>query len=304
MVKAFTFTNYLDKSVKVTLKEAEPDHGLLIRSIDGLGPVHAQLNSTELVTIDGSKFNSARRLKRNIVINFIFVGADIEAVRYRTYEYFPEKKYITVLAETDTRSAIAYGYVEYNDPTIFSKAEGCQVSIICDDPNFYAMDGNQLQKTDFFSITPLFEFPFSNESLTEKLIEFGSIELYKEKVITYYGDVEVGILIRVHFLGPAGDMTIYNLDTRETMKLKLSAIQTLTGMDISAGDDIIISTVRNEPYVHLIRGGVMINVLNILDKHSTWFELRYGDNLFAFVADSGENNIQLMIENRTVYRGV
>lgn len=304
MVKSFTFTNYLDKSLKVTLKEAEPDHGLLIRSVDGLGPVRAQINDTELVTIDGAKFNSARRLKRNIVINFIFTGPDIESVRYNTYEYFPEKKYIEVLVETDTRLAIAYGYIEFNEPTIFSDQEGAQVSIICEDPNFYAADENGNHRTKFFGITPLFEFPFSNESLTEKLIEFGSIEMYKERVVPYDGDVEIGIIIKIHFLGNAGNLTIYNLDTRETMILMLSKIQSITGTAIVAGDDLIISTVRNDPYIHLLRGGVLTNVLNILDKHSTWFELTKGNNTFAFVAESGENNLQFIIENRVVYRGV
>lgn len=304
MIKSFTFTNYLGEPLTVTLTEVEPSHGLLIRSVEGLGPVKADIKRTNFVTRDGSKFNSARREERNIVIDFIFTGTDIEAVRQLTYKYFPEKRYITVLVEADHRTAEAYGYVEHNEPNIFSDQEGTQISIICDDPNFYSAGIMSDQSTDFFGAKPLFEFPFENNSLTEKLIEFGSIDFYKERVVSYYGDADVGIIIEIHFLGAAGNIVIYNTETRETMRLNLSKIQSITGNPIMAGDDIIISTLRDKTYVQLLREGVYTNVLNILDRQSDWLQLTQGDNVFAFTAESGENNIQIRIKNRVVFRGI
>lgn len=304
MIKSFTFTNYLGESLTVTLKEAEPSHGLLIRSVEGLGPVVAQINGTETVTIDGSKHNSARRQDRNIVIDFIFTGVDIEAVRQLTYKYFPEKKYITVAVEADHRIAEAYGYVEHNEPNIFSNEEGAQISIICHDPNFYSIEGSGKQITNLFGIIPLFEFPFENNSLTEKLIEFGEIPDSSERLVVYNGEVETGFLIKIHFLGPVSDLTLYNTLTREKMILNLNAITLIMGSPIQQGDDITISTVRDNRYVTFFRSGTFKNALNIVDKNADWFELNQGDNFFAFTSNGDEKNIQITIENKIVYRGI
>lgn len=304
MIKSVTVTNYLGESVKIVLTEAEPDHGLLITNIDGLGPVGADINRTEIATNDGDLYNSARRKGRNIVMQLQFEGSDIEAIRHLTYKYFPEKKYTTIVVEADHRICEAYGYIESNNPTIFSEKEGCQVSIICPDPNFYSAgeDGNNV--TTFFGVEPLFEFPFDNNSLEEDLIEFGSIENKTEQTIVYDGDANVGILIRIHAVGSVGDITIYNTGTREIMKLDMAKLEALTGDTLIAGDELIISTVRGNKYISLLRNGQYTNVLNILDKNSDWFELAKGDNVFVYVAEYGTTNVQFKIENRTVFEGV
>ena len=38
MIKSVTITNYLGESVKITLAEDDPEHGMIISSITGLGP--------------------------------------------------------------------------------------------------------------------------------------------------------------------------------------------------------------------------------------------------------------------------
>lgn len=45
-------------------------------------------------------------------------------------------------------------------------------------------------------------------------------------------------------------------------------------------------------------------VLNALDKESDWFQLTKGDNIFAYTADEGAENLQFKIENRIIYEGV
>ena len=54
----------------------------------------------------------------------------------------------------------------------------------------------------------------------------------------------------------------------------------------------------------LVREGKTYNILNCLSKDSDWFQLTKGDNLFAYTADEGANNLQFTIENRIVYEGV
>ena len=304
MIKSVIVTNYLGESIKLILGEPEKS-GFLIKSITGLGPGKAEVNTTKLSTIDGSVFNSAKVNERNIVLTIVFLEKDtIEDARQLTYKYFPIKKPLTLLIETDNRYCYAEGYVENNDPNIFSIQEQTQISVICPDPYFYSAGETGKNVTIFSGIEPEFEFPFSNESLTENLIITGVIQNKTEEVITYNGDSETGVFIRIHAIGAVKMITIYNTGTRELMKIDTDKLASLTGNGIIASDDILISTVKGNKYVHLVRAGKEYNILNCLGKNSNWFTLAKGDNVFAYVAEEGSSNLQFRIENRVLYEGI
>lgn len=307
MIYSLAVTNYLGDRIKLELGRPE-NTGFLVKSITGLGPVKANVNTTEVATNDGSMFNSARLSQRNIVIQLAFVhsiyGEDIEEIRQKSYKYFPIKKNVELIIETDNRYVRTIGYIESNEPDIFSKQESTQISIICPDPYFYSAseDGNNV--TDFYSIDPVFEFPFSNESLSEPLLIFGEIQIKTEGVITYHGDSEIGVMIYIHAIGPATNINIYNTETREVMSINTTKLEALTGKGIVASDDIIINTLKGEKSITLVREGKSYNILNCLDKNTDWFTLVKGDNIFAFTAESGVTNLQFRIENKVIYEGV
>lgn len=238
-----------------------------------------------------------------VFINTVY-GESIEDLRQKSYKYFPLKKSVELTIETDNRYVKTTGYVESNEPNIFSSQEGTQISIICPDPYFYSAgeDGNNV--TNFYSIDPMFEFPFSNESLDEPLLVFGEIQIKTEGVITYHGDSEIGVMIYIHAIGPATNINIYNTETREVMRINTEKISLLTGKGIVASDDIVINTAKGEKSITLIREGVSYNILNCLDKNTDWFTLAKGDNIFAFTADSGVTNLQFRVENKVIYEGV
>lgn len=304
MIKSISVTNYLGESI--TLELLRPDKsGIYIKEIEGLGPANANINIKELATSDGAAFNSSRVNSRNIVITLGFLQhPTIEEMRLSTYKYFPIKQRLKFTIRTDTRIAETYGYVESNEPDIFSQNETTQISIICPDPYFYSAgpDGNHV--TVFSGVEPAFEFPFSNESLSENLIELGYIQYSTEQTIYYSGDAEVGVLITIHAIGDAKNITIYNTGTREVMKIDTAKIESLTGSGIVNGDTILISTVKGDKFVMLFRNGVYTNILNALDRDSDWFSLAKGDNIFAYTAEEGATNLQFEIENRTLYEGV
>lgn len=307
MIYSIVVTNYLGDRIKLEL--GKPDvSGFLIKSITGLGPAKANVNTTEVSTNDGSLFNSARLSQRNIVLDMVIIntvyGESIEDLRQKSYKYFPLKKSVELTIETDNRYVKTTGYVESNEPNIFSSQEGTQISIICPDPYFYSAgeDGNNV--TNFYSIDPMFEFPFSNESLDEPLLVFGEIQIKTEGVITYHGDSEIGVMIYIHAIGPATNINIYNTETREVMRINTEKISSLTGKGIVASDNIVINTAKGEKSITLIREGVSYNILNCLDKNTDWFTLAKGDNIFAFTADSGVTNLQFRVENKVIYEGV
>ena len=304
MIKSVTITNHLDESIKLDLFNPE-ESGFIIKNIDGLGPVKANINFKELATNDGAIDNSARLSSRNIVMSLQFIESPtIEETRLKSYKYFPIKRNIKFLIETDNRICETIGRVEANVPTIFSNAEGCQISILCSNPYFYSAGENGANQTIFYGTDPLFEFPFSNESLTEDLIEFGSIENRTEGTIYYDGDAEIGITIRIHAVGEAEGLVIYNTKTREIMRINDDKLKSLMGSGIQAGDEITITTSRGEKGIYMLRSGVTTNILNSLEKPIKWFQLSKGDNTFAYTASAGLTNLQFRIENKVIYEGV
>ena len=105
MIRAVTFTNYLGDSIRLDLARPE-ESGFIIKSVTGLGPGKVNINTREIATNDGSLFNSSRMPSRNIVISLAYMWKDsIEDVRQLSYKYFPIKKKLTMLIETDNRQA-------------------------------------------------------------------------------------------------------------------------------------------------------------------------------------------------------
>lgn len=304
MIKSITVTNYLDETLKLELTRPELS-GFAVESVDGLGPPKGTINTTEISTSDGSIFTSARLSQRNIVLGLIFFenrNESVEDLRHKSYRYFPMKKKLKLQIETDTRTAVIEGYVESNEPDIFSRREGCTISIVCPYPYFSAVGGNVI--VEFSGITAAFEFPFSNESTTEDLIEMGTIINENTKVIAYKGDAEVGITIRCSVVGDVSGIDFYNLDTRENMHIDTDKLASVTGAALSLGDEIIITTGKNEKAIVLVRDGENVNILNCLSKDSSWFMLSKGDNVFAYTCEEGQTNLKVSIEHKVIYEGV
>lgn len=304
MIKSITVTNFVGDSLKMELRNPASS-GFIITNIKGLGPGKANVNVTEVSTNDGGVFNSARQSTRNIVLSLTFdPSQDIETLRRKSYRFFPLKRNLKLRIETDTRIAEITGYVESNDPSIFSSREGSDISIICPDPAFYSAEGDGTKTTLFYGIEPMFEFPFSNESLTENLIEFSSIMQNSERVIIYDGDADIGMTITLDASGPVTNIGIYDTENNTFMRLDTSKIEAITGKGVDSGDSIIVCTVRGKKTIRLLRAGVSYNILNCLDKNSKWLELSKGDNRLAFSAETGFTNLAIRVTNQIVYEGM
>lgn len=302
MIKSVTITNYLQESVKIELTEPESS-GFIIRSIEGLGPAKANINLTELATLDGALDNGALLGTRNIVMSLIFVGTPtIEDTRLKSYKYFPIKQNLTFEIETDNRHCYTVGRVESNNPTIFGDdREGCQISILCPNSYFQDMDDNIIY-IDYKSSA--FTFPFSNESLTEPLIEFGLIETIQDVIIPYAGNNETGLIFHIYIDGPATNIGIEKQDSGEQLILSDEKMQTIIGGTVMSGDEIILSTIKGNKRAYFIRNDRTYNILNALEAPISWFQLHNGDNEFAFTASVGQAGLRYEISYKTIYEGV
>lgn len=300
MIKTLTITNYLGESLLLELARPEKS-GLAVLDIDGLGPADSDVNVKEIATSDGAVFNSSRLKTRDIKIKFRFIGTNIEEIRQKTYKYFPVKKFIKITVKTDGRNAYVCGYVEKNDPDIFSKKEGCTITIVCPDPYFYSIDE---MVTVFSGVIPLFEFPFENNSLEVPLLEMGNIVTKQYETVYYQGDSEIGVTIVIHALGTVGTVKIFNINTKQKMEISSEKLEEITGSGIVTNDTITICTVRGKKSITLLRDGIKTNILNSLGKNIDWFQLSKGDNIFAYTAEEGASNLQFKVISNIVYEGV
>lgn len=310
MIDHIAVTNHLGDRLVMPLRNPY-DSGLAIKKVEGIGPAKGTINLTDISTSDGSIFNSSRVGNRNIVLTLEFVpdfakGRSIEDVRLETYKYFPVKHPLTFEVVTDRRKAAIVGYVESNEPDIFSDREGCEISILCPDPYFYALDIHGSDADGFSAIQGGFEFIFSNEDLKKALLHFSDLKLLEEINIPYSGDADTGMVIHVHAIGAATNIAI--VKPREYLQMnvdtdKFSTVKGLTN-GLVAGDDLYIDTRRGHKGMTLVRGGKKYNVINALDRGSDWLKLSHGDNIFSYKAGTGGVYLQINLEYNTIYEGV
>ena len=115
----------------------------IVKNIDGLGPVSANIARTSYVTKDGSIFQNARTGDRNIVLT-LGLNADYSTtddpygeLRRGLYPvFYPQSEVKLVIASTSMETVEITGWVESLEPTIFSKDPDVSISIICPDPYF------------------------------------------------------------------------------------------------------------------------------------------------------------------------
>ena len=121
----------------------------------------------------------------------------------------------------------------------------------------------------------------------------------------YTGDADTGVIIRIHALGTARNITIFNLSTSEQFSISDEAVTAIVGSSITAGDDIEICTMVGQKSITLSRAGTTYNILNAVDKNSDWFMLKKGDNIFSYTIEVGEtSDLQFVIESNILYEGI
>ena len=109
------------------------------------------------------------------------------------------------------------------------------------------------------------------------------------------GDVSCGIKIEFMSLGTVKNPSLFNIHTREFIKLNIIML---------AGDRIVIQTSFANKRIELIRNNVTTNILHYIDWDSTFLQLETGDNLFRYDAEEGIDNLECSVYYRPKYLGV
>lgn len=172
-----------------------------LRNVDGLGPVKANINTTPFGIIDGEYVTGTAIGKRNIILtlglNPNWVDQSITSLRAMLYQYFMPRSTVKLRFFTDTIGTVEIsGYVESLDPNIFTKDPEIQISIICPQPDFVAVDATGMSTAvnsgpvsyDYLGTIPT-GFVLKVESASARPAYTGYIYLHDELMYPYNNQV-------------------------------------------------------------------------------------------------------------------
>lgn len=260
-------------------------------SIIGLSPPKAQINTNTVAGMDGAKFNSSKLLTRNIVITLKLNG-EVEANRVMLYQYFPTKDSCTFYYQNDHRDVYIEGWIESVECNFFSNAEVMQISILCPQPYFKALDEIV---TDISKVTPRFTFPFSINIGSPVVIS--SLDVSRVTDIINDSTGETGMIIEITFLDDISEVDIINTETGEHFALTYQ---------FTTDDVVTINTNKGQKSVKLTRDGATTDIFAAIELGSTFFQLRPGDNFFSYTLNAGaaDTDVNIVFKHYTIYRGV
>jgi len=259
-----------------------------VYKVTGLQPPQVSLFSSSNATTDGATVSGVKAMQRNIVI-YVAMERDIESSRINLYKYFPLKKVVALYFRNGSRDVSIEGYVELIECDLFANKQIAQISIICPQPYFKAVE----ELVSYFSdISSLFTFPFS---IPAEGIAFSSITANVRKSIVNAGNIESGIVISIYANGTVVNPVVYDVFERTHIKFNFT---------MQANDEIVIDTNVGKKSVTLIRNGIRSNLLGYMAADSTWLTLKAGDNVFTYASESGNSNLQITFRTAVLYGGV
>lgn len=291
------------KNDTLTLTQNEGNFQVL--SITGLNPPNAQINTSNVAGLDGSKFNSSKLQNRNIVI-MLKINGDVETNRLNLYKYFATKEWCKFYYENEHRNVYIDCYVETFECDFFTDKEIAQISLMCPSPYFKDMEEII---DDISKVLGAFEFPFAHgskgatnpsvsiDNSTDNAIPFSTIDMSRITNVYNNSESETGVIIEIDVLGAVNLIQIRNTKTGDSFTIEYNFIE---------NDKIIIDTNKGQKSILLVRNAITINLFTAIKKGSTFFQLSIGDNFFGYTGDTGssDDSINIVFKHYNVYRGV
>lgn len=240
-----------------------PDSDLYqMRNIDGLGPVKANVNTTPSASVKGESYSGSTVGKRNILFTIGLIS-DWQSwtpatLRKNLESYFSTGQDLTLIFESDERPPVVIsGYVESNDPNIFSKDPENVVSIICPQPDFVTVD------------------PF---------VVTGDTTTYPV-TIDYHGTVEAGLLLEITGTD-AGSPTLVHVDLTPdgitpVIPFDVQTFTEVTGPILDGTKDFSMSSIPRQKYVKNIAhaDSAETDIIGWITPGSIWPKFQPGNNI-------------------------
>lgn len=236
-----------------------------MHNIDGLEAVKATITTSQFASGDGEGFGGSSIGKRNLVFT-IGLNPDwneftMTALRRKLDAYFMPQMNVTIFFEGDEQAPVVIsGYVESNEPNIFTKDPEHQVSIICPEPDFVAVD-------------PIVFTTSANNDLPDVIDYNGTIETGYNLEVSYVDGVGVGRLF-VKQGNPV--VTIFEV-----------------GSEVNEVWTFIMSSVKRKKFAQSVNltDESIVNALGGITDTSIWPKLYPGNNNFKVDTDEADNNL-------------
>lgn len=238
-----------------------PDTDLFeVRDIDGLGAVKADINTTPLGSLDAEVYSGSNIGKRNIVFTLGLTPDwqdwTVSRLRRLLDRYFMPKQRVGLRFESMEFSPVDIsGYIESNEPNMFSKDPEQQISIICPNPDFVAI----------------------NQTIIEGYTDQDPIN------IEYNANVETGFNITVNKMESTPDPSWVNVQAGDP-----AAVEFRVDVGPTDSEYLEINSISGNKYVDTIDLlGNRTSHLNDLTAASKWPVIHPGITPFQVVSDAG-----------------
>jgi Phage tail protein len=240
-----------------------------LTNIDGLDPVKAAVNTSPFGSVDGEAYTGSSVLSRNIVLtlhpNPNWDNWTYESLRRLLYSYFMPKRPTRLVFYSDDMIPVEItGIVESVTVNQFSKDPDIQVSIICPDPYFIALDP---------------------KVLTGQAVRSGGAVVE----IDYQGTVEAGIHVEVTSVSGAAP-TIIGVQIGDPQISRFNVVAS-----VSSSVYFEANSLPMQKFVQNVNltNGVITNLLSKVQEGSSWSLLQPGENDFSVITDAGVQDWEL-----------
>ena len=264
------------------------DQNFVITHVEGLTPPASVISTGVVATMDGERQTNVRVDKRNIVIT-LKILTDVEQNRILLYKYFKLKAPCKIFYKNESRDVYIEGTVETFEADLFTALQEVQISIICAQPYFKALEEMYY---DISQVLSAFEFPFA---IDKNGIEFSVLDPTLIAKVENSGDVVTGVIIEISANGAIANPKIYNTVTRGMFGLTLK---------MEKGDIVRINTNKGSKKVEFVHEGITSNIMNAIMINPDWFQLEIGENFFTYDCESGNEFFNMQFSHVNMYEGV
>lgn len=283
------YTNELEQSI-----EFKYSYPFFLETIEGLG-FENEINTMKITGWDGNKTINDSLNSRDISITGTIIANkkdDLNNFKLQLLKTLNPKlqgKIIINKKGVESRKIeCKVNSITWGKETI--KTQQFIVRLYCENP--YLTNVQDISKNVAYW-TDDFLFPVE---LVESGIEMGHRAESLIVNVKNNGDIETGMTIKFKAKGSLVNPLLFNVDTREYMKI-------ITSM--KAGDVITITTNQGNKRVVLTSSqGMETDIFNRIDSNSKFLQLYIGDNLFRYDADKNINNLEVSIIYVQKYLGV
>lgn len=265
-------------SAALSLPLQDISNGYVVQDVQGLDPVKATITSTKRAMLDGSRRQASRRENRNILINLGFVpelaASTVQALRRALYAYLIPKTLVTLRFHFDGVGFVdIQGEVEDCAAPLFAQEPEVNVSILCFDPDFYALASSVAG------------------GLTTSVAG-------GQTAFNYPGSSPAGYIFTLPVTRTLSNgFTLYNT-------LPNGVLQIFDYEDpLASGDTIVLSTIPGSKSITRVRAGVPTSVLYGVSPESVWPYFSPGGNSVR-VRANGTPGMPYSIEYLAKYGGL